>query len=231
MSGDLLRSLSLNQLMAECAEASALPAIDLDGCVALLEEARRRAELGELEPLRFEVVKAALEPCRIYPADNIFVLLLEESHPWHRHRQALRQMVGEAPPKFLYHGTLRSRLGSIAREGLIPAKRRKHWPGRGLTEHAASGVFFETRWRDAKRWVGAAAYDDAKMPTKGAIIRLDASNLEIETDVRSGGAVVVRRDRIPVDGTAVLLFPLSVTQAWVPIAEAVEIVKRTRKRT
>jgi hypothetical protein len=35
-----------------------------------------------------------------------------------------------------------------------------------------------------------------------------------------------RRDRIPVDGASVLLFPLSATQVWMPIAEAVEIVKQ-----
>jgi hypothetical protein len=96
---------------------------------------------------------------------------------------------------------------------------------------AASGVFFETRWRDAKRWVGAAAYNETGEPTKGAIIRLDACNLDVEKEVRSEGAVVVRRDYVPVDDAVVLLFPLPAAQAWVPISEAVEIVKRTRKRT
>ena len=48
---------------------------------------------------------------------------------------------------YLYHGTLRSRLVGILRDGLIPAKRPKSWGQEDLKGHAATVVFFERNWR------------------------------------------------------------------------------------
>lgn len=229
MSSEILQSFSLDHLLLECSDASALPATDLDGTVALLDEAKRRSEVGELHSSQFDVIKAALEPCRTYSAMQIGSFALMPTHHWHGKRRALREMAGERPLSFLYHGTLRSRLLGISREGLIPAKRSKKWGTPGVTEHAGTGVFFEGNWRKASHWVGAAAYDENGKPVKGAIVRIPVSNLVVEADIRSQGSLVVRRDRIPVDEAEVLLFPLTVTGKWTPLLAAVEVVRRTRK--
>jgi hypothetical protein len=155
----MLKSLSIEQLLAECADASAYVTSDLEGSVALLEESKRRMEEGILEPSKFELVRAALEICCDVAGMKAMAVTMQPSHPWHGHKRALRTMVGEQPLLFLCHGTLRSRLAGIARDGLIPAKRPKKWYQTGVTEHAATGVFFERSWRRASHWVGAAAVD------------------------------------------------------------------------
>jgi hypothetical protein len=145
------------------------------------------------------------------------------------HRRVLRAIAGEPSFSFLYHGTLCSRLLGIARDGLIPAKRRKKWPGVDVTEHAATGVFFERDWRRAANWVGTAAYNEDLLPTKGAVVRVPSQGLSFEDDVRSAGALVVRQDRIPIDQAEVMLFPFTVNGEWMPLSTAVDAVRRTRK--
>jgi hypothetical protein len=194
-----------------------------------LDRGKRRADVGELELSKFEVVRAALEPCRVHSAMRIGALGLEQEHPWHSHRRMLRTMVGEPHVSFLYHGTLRSRLVGIAKEGLIPARRPKTWPNPGVTEHAATGVFFERDWRKASHWVGIAAYDENGLPTKGAIVRVPIGSLLVENDLRSQGSLVVRQDSIPVDDAEILLFPFTVTGQWMPLMAAVELVRLAPK--
>jgi hypothetical protein len=231
MSADILRSLSIDQLLAECADASAYATSDPEGSVALLEEARRRTDEGDLEPSKFALVRAALEICCDISGMKAMAVTMQPSHPWHMHKHALRTMVGEQPLSFLYHGTLRSRLNGIARDGLIPAKRPKRWFQKGVTEHAATGVFFERNWRRASHWVGAAAVDKDMRPTKGAVIRIPVGDLAIERDLRSLGSLIVRQVCIPVDEAAVLLFPFTVTKQWIPLQRAVEVARLAHKRS
>jgi hypothetical protein len=139
LSSNPLRLLSVDELVVECADAADYVSTDQEGNLALLDEARRRLEIGELDPARYELVSTVLKICRnLSGMDIVFLTSHSPTHPWQRQRQALRVLVGEQPLDFLHHGTRQSRLLSIARDGLIPAKRPKRWFQRGVTEHAAT---------------------------------------------------------------------------------------------
>jgi hypothetical protein len=223
VSSNSLGLLSVDELLVECANAADNVSTDREGSIALLDEAKRRLEIGELDPAKFELVSAVLKICRnLSFMDIVFFSGHSPTHPWQRQRQALRVLVGEQPLDFVYHGTLRSRLLSIARDGLIPAKRPKRWFQTGVTEHAATGVFFERNWRRALRWVGPAAYDKDLGPVKGAIIRVPVADLIVEKDIRSEGSLVIRQDRIPLHEADVLLFPFTVTARWMPIDAVIQ---------
>lgn len=231
MTTDILTSLSTEELFIECADASDYITTDQEGNLALLSEAERRTKHGELEMSKFELIRAALAISRDDRAHVSIAIAMQPTHAWHGHQQALQAAAGRREMKYLYHGTLRSRLIGISRDGLIPAKRPKSWGQEGITEHAASGVFFERNWRRASHWVGAAAVDKDMRPTKGAVIRIPVGNLVIENDHRSKGSLVVRQGSIPVDKAEVLLFPFTVTKQWIPLQGAVEVVRLTRKRS
>ena len=54
---------------------------DFDGTVTLLGDAKRRSENGELHASQFDVIKAALEPCRTYSATGINYLYYADTSP------------------------------------------------------------------------------------------------------------------------------------------------------
>lgn len=229
MTPDILKTLSTEQLFVECAEASEYVTTDQVGNLALLEEAERRMKQGELETAKFELIRAALAISRDDRA-HVSISIAMPTHAWHGHQRALRTAAGKQEVKYLYHGTLRSRLIGIARDGLIPAKRPKKWGQQGITEHAGSGVFFERNWRRASHWVGAAAADETMRPVKGAIIRIPVGDLVVEDDKRSAGAFVVRQNQISVEEAQVRLYPFTVLAEWLPLSEGVDMVRSIRKQ-
>jgi hypothetical protein len=203
---------------------------DPEGNEALLTEARRRGSEGLLEAQLLRLVDATLGS-RVAPRmeDHVFSPPDPEFEAAHR---SLRCAVGDAACKYLFHGTLKSRLASIQREGLIPARRAKNWGRQEYSANAASGVFFTIDWRRATNWVGASAYNANGTPVKGAVIRLPAAGLPTEDDkfAASGGSVFVRLPVVTTKQAEVLLPPFSVTQPWVPLAEAVDLLRRERGR-
>lgn len=229
MTPDILKALSTDQLFIECADASEYIASDREGNLALLDEAERRMKQGELEVSRFELIHAALAISRD-DRDHISIFIaMQPTHAWHGYQRALRAAAGKQELKYLYHGTLRSRLIGIARDGLRPAKRPKKWGQSGITAHAASGVFFERNWRRASNWVGAAAVDHTMRPVKGAIIRIPVGDMLVENDQRSAGSLVVRQDQISVKDAHVRLYPFTAVVEWMPLSEGIETVRRIRK--
>lgn len=229
MTSDILKALSTEQLFIECADASEYVTTDQQGNLALLDEAERRMNQGELETSKFELIRAALAISRDDRAHISISIAMQPTHAWHGHQRALRAAVGKQELKYLYHGTLRSRLIGIARDGLIPAKRRKKWGQQGITEHAASGVFFERNWRRASNWVGAAAADETMRPVKGAIIRVPVGDMLVENDMRSAGSLVVRQDQISVKDAHVRLYPFTAVVEWMSLSEGIETVRRIGK--
>jgi hypothetical protein len=226
---DILKALSTEQLFVECADASDYITIDQEGNLALLEEAERRMKQGDLEIPKYELIRAALSISREDRAHVSISIAMQPTHAWHGYHRALKAAAGERRLKYLYHGTLRSRLISIARDGLIPAKRPKRWGQPGITEHASSGVFFERNWRRASNWVGAAAADENMRPVKGAIIRVPVGSLIVENDERSAESLVVRQGKISVESAQVRLYPFTALAEWMSLPEAIEKVRSIRR--
>jgi hypothetical protein len=224
MMADILSSLSTKQLFLECADASEYVTTDQEGNLYLLDEAERRMKQGKLEMSKFELISAALDRHSLS-----IDIAMEPSHVWHGHQRALRAAAGAHEMDYLYHGTLRSRLIGILRDGLIPAKRPKSWGQEDLTDHAATGVFFERNWRRASHWVGVAAADETVRPVKGAIVHIPVGNLVVENDKRSAGSLVVRQAQISVKFAHVRLYPFTVAAQWMSLPDAVEAVRRIRR--
>lgn len=213
------------ELLAECLSAAEFPAYDPEGNDALLAEVRRRGFEGLLEAQLLQLVEATLGsrmPLRL--ADHV---LSAPDPAFEAARQLLQVAVGDAACRYLFHGTLKSRLSSIQREGLIPARRAKSWGRQEYSANAASGVFFTIDWRRATNWVGPSAYDAKGIPVKGAVIRLPAVGVPTAEDKfsTSGGSVVVRLPVVSTKQADVLLPPFSIKQPWLPINEAVEMIE------
>lgn len=172
---DYVASLTNDELLAECVNAAEFPMHDPQGNEALLAEARRRGSEALLDAEWLRLVEATLgSRATARMEDHAFRALDPEFETAHH---LLQNALGDAARKYLFHGTLKSRLTSIHREGLIPARRAKNWGRQEYTANAASGVFFTTDWRRATDWVGASAYNANGAPMKGAIIRLPAAGL------------------------------------------------------
>lgn len=227
---DSVASLKNDELLAECVNAAEFPMHDPQGNEALLAEVRRRGSEALFDAQSLRLLEATLgSRATVRMEDHAFSPLDPEFETAHR---LLQNVLGGAARKYLFHGTLKSRLTSIQREGHIPARRAKNWGRQEYTANAASGVFFTTGWRRATDWVGASAFNANGAPVKGAIIRLPAAGLPAENDrfAASGGSVVVRLSIVSTEQAEVLLPPFSVTQPWVPLADAVNVIRGERGR-
>lgn len=220
-----LAMLTAEALAAECIAAANFPTFDLEGNEALLAEAHRRRTTTLFDDQFLQMLDVALSP---------------ENTNWQtrapfgwtndaleRAISGLRNRVTVTEPKYLFHATLKSRLGSICRHGLVAAKHPKDWGPEVSTEHLSSGVFFSVDWRTATDWV---LFRTSAQLAKGAIIRLQTADLQPEKDetARRPGCFIVRKQVIDVGQAQVLLAPFSVTTEWLTLPEAVELCRRRR---
>lgn len=225
MRSEVLAAMANDELMAECVEAAANPTHDPEGNQALVEEARWRGSNRALEPELVQMIEAALPPISVRK-----MILAKSTGSCSRSTGlllALRAKVAARRHQYLFHGTLKSRLVNIAREGLIPARHPKSWGQKSYMEHAASGVFFTVNWRSAANWIGASTF------VNGAIIRLPAAGLEVEEDrvATSPDCVVARGQAVDVTDAQVLLHPYTVTSSWVTLSKAIELGRQQRGAT
>lgn len=212
------------ELVAECLDAGEAPFIDKEGSAALLAEVSRRKATGELSSEAAASCIALLE--------TVLALTFGNGAEKSRALAAeLRQAWDLPSPRYVYHGTLASRLSGIAKEGLIPRRKSKRWGMAGVDDHASQGVYFTLQWRQAVFWLGASSYDSEGRPVRGAVVRVPRAGLPLQPDrlALAPGAVVARLPVVPVAEAEVMLFPFTVGSQWLPLPTAVEHLREKRR--
>ena len=222
----MVQSLSVDRLITECHYAGVYSLTDQCGSKLLLAEVERRVKAGELDGALGVDLVYLLEWASSRRIVDIF------SDPDKQAEQVLARLKTLSDDEYLYHGTLRSRLVGIMRDGLIPGKRPKNWGTEAVNIHASKGVYFTDDWRGAANWVGFSAYVDDR-PLKGCIIRIPRSGHHVEKDrlASAPGCLLVPEDRVSTDDASVLFFPFSVDNTWLHIQEAVEVDRAAKKKT
>lgn len=226
VTSNFLAVLTAEALTAECVAAANSPACDPEGNLALLKEARRRKASGAFDDQLLQMLEVALSPESV----NLRVLAALGDHDAKLMSalEGLRGRVAATRPEYLFHGTLKSRLIGISREGLLPAKHPKDWGPEVSSEHLASGVFFSADWRPATDWMLFRANGQS---AKGAVLRLPAAGLKPEKDefATSPGCFIVRGRAVDASRAHVLLAPFAATNKWLTLSEAIEVCRPRRK--
>lgn len=224
VTSNILAALADDDLITECVLAATDPTHDIEGNAALLQEVRQRRASGRLDDEFLQMLDVVLgRPAKVMVRDAL--------SPREAVTEALQGLRRVTVPRrtYLFHGTLKSRLGRIAREGLAPGRHAMNWRFDMSSEHTASGVFFTETWRQANNWMLMRANGD---PIRGAILRLPSDGLFPVKDesARGSGNLVVRGQTVDVSNAEVLLQPFTVTNSWVTLSEAIDVGRQERKR-
>lgn len=211
--------MSPQELLAEIADAAMIPSCDPIGNAWLLEEVERQHLEALLDADTKALATKVLQPAmRVRPHH----VLMGAGPGWRpEDMSALQDAAGSAFRSHIYHGTRRSRLVTIFREGLVTARKRKRWSQPGIDAHARSGVFFTECWRGATNWVGETRLDRTGRQG-GVLIRVPRAGLTIEPDTLASwpGCLVVRQSPVAIGQAEVMLPPFSATQPWIRLSEA-----------
>ncbi|BCB21154.1 hypothetical protein [Bosea sp. ANAM02] len=224
MTSNILAALADDELITECVLAADDPSHDIDGNAALLEEARQRCAYGRLGDEFLQMLDVVL-------GRSESAIVCDALSPREAVTKALQGLRRGTVPRrtHLFHGTLKSRLVGIAREGLAPGRHAKNWRFEMSSEHTASGVFFTETWRQANNWMLMRANGD---PARGAILRLPSDGLFPVKDefARGSGNLVVRGQTVDVSNAEVLLHPFTVTNSWLTLSQAIDVGRQERKQ-
>jgi hypothetical protein len=184
--------MEVGALLGECFEA----------IQSFVEGPRRKDLLGQIDVL---AASCEVDDATRYLARRISGRLSRVS------REAFRGLMPSEPlysdlvralenlgvDRFVYHGTVQSRLASILKHGLMPAK-RPVWKAQDIREHCASGVFF-TEAHQKALFYAEVAQTKTRGPRNGVgrlpvVIRLPQNGLPLEPDRRATipGCVFVR---------------------------------------
>ncbi|MDP2847365.1 MAG: hypothetical protein Q8O35_04150 [Humidesulfovibrio sp.] len=215
---------SFDELLLECIDALVTPSMEGAGReihLLLLDEASKEPSHSEhLQETLKEVADIFRNPGSINPDHD-------PSSPKARAESlaaALSQELGQAGPRYIFHGTIWGRLAGIANEGLVPGRFTVWNDDVASRKYCDSAVFFTASWRRAVWWADAAHHcsrgrRDSKHRTP-VIIRISADGLRLEPDQRAvfPGCLMVRSTVSLVD-PHVISGQFSGFPIWRPLAE------------